>query len=282
MTKKRVRVMVERDIAVVDEETIQEPLLSPEWYSAIIKDMHQARIKELQAAHDSAHYEAKRLKQKQQSGTQGHLVVSEKRRLASLIGKMHRSRKKNINDMVPFVRYIVENINQHGIPDNWKATAMAGSPYWCIADEGHAGMTPSISEKNSIVESYLKRQRAWEQITEIIPRELLDAMCFFHDAEQRATQFINIQMDETCTMERRQYHLGCLAIGQDIFVRARGCRLKCRNVWREVETELQSELVMNVTMASGENGGVREMLKINATLPILHLSLEPNEEIVHE
>jgi hypothetical protein len=104
----------------------------------------------------------------------------------------------------------------------------------------------------------------------------------FCDAEQQATHFINIQLDETCTIETHQYHLGCLAIGQDIFARARGCQLKCRNVWREVETELQSELVTNVTMVSGENGGVREMLKINATLPLIRLSLEANEELVHE
>jgi hypothetical protein len=282
MTKKRVKVMVERDVSVLDGETILEPLLSAERYSAIIKDMHEARIKELQAAHDSAHYEAKRLRQKQQSGTQEHLVVSEKRRLAALIRKMHRARKKMINDMVPFVRYMVENNNEHGIPENWKATALAGLPYWCTTTEGDSGTTPSISEKNGIVESYLKCQRAWEQVTEILPRELLDAMCFFCDAEQRATEFISIQLDETCTIERRQYHMGCLAIGQDIFARARECRLKCRNVWREVETELQSELIKNVTTVSGENGGVRVILKINATLPLIRLSLDPNEELMHE
>jgi len=66
----------------------------------------------------AALYEATRLKQKQQSGTQQHMVVSEKRKLAILIGKAHKVRKQSINSMMPFVRYIVQNTENHGIPDD--------------------------------------------------------------------------------------------------------------------------------------------------------------------
>lgn len=252
----------------------------------ILQEMHHARLQELQAAHDCALFEGQRLKQKQQSGTQQHLVVSEKRRLALLIGKTHRARKKLINDMAPFVRYLLENTEQHSIPANWKATAREGIPYWCTPMEGESGITPSIAEKNNIVESYLKRQRAWEQVTDILPRELVDAMRFFGDLEKRAIEFINTvpqtDGDYTCTIEMRQYHLGCLAVGQDIFAKARECRLKCQNLWRKIETDLQSERIIKITTISGEAGGVRENLKVNATLPLLRLSLVPHEELLQE
>lgn len=253
----------------------------------ILQEIHHARLQELQAAHDCALYEAQRLKQKQQSGTQQHLVVSEKRRLASLIGKTHRARKKLINDMAPFVRYLLENTEQHSIPANWKAMAREGIPYWCTPMEGESGMAPSTAEKNNIVESYLKRQRAWEQVTEILPRELVDAMRFFGDVEKRAIEFVNTvpQPDgdfTTCTIEMRQYRLGCLAVGQDIFAKARECRLKCRNLWRMIEMDLQSERLLEITTISGEAGGVRENQKVDATLPILRLSLVPHEELLQE
>lgn len=268
-------------------ESLSEPLLSLERYSVILQEMHHARLHKLQAAHDCALYEGQRLKQQQQSGTQQHLVVSEKRRLALLIGKTHRARKKLINDMEPFVRYILENTEQHSIPANWKATAREGIPYWCTAMEGESGMAPSIAEKNTIVETYLKRQRAWEQVTEILPRELVDAMKFFGDVEKRACEFINTvpQPDSdytTCTVEMMQYRLGCLAVGQDVFAKARECRLKCRNLWRKIETDLQSESLLEITTISGETGGVRESVKVEATLPLLRLSLLPNEELLQE
>lgn len=265
-------------------EASTQPLLSPERYNEIIQDMHHARLKELQDAHDCALYEAQRLKQKQQSGTQQHLVVSEKRQLASLIGKAHKARKKLINDMVPFVRYIRENTEQHSIPTNWKAMAWEGTPYWCTPMEGESDMTPSRAEKNSIVESYLKRQRAWEQVTDILPRELVDAMRFFGDVEKRAIAFINTMPhgDSISTIEMHQYHLGCLAVGQDILAQGRECRLKCQNLWRQIETDLQSEGIIEMTTISGEAGGVRECLKVNATLPLLRLSWVPNEELSQE
>ena len=72
--------------------------MSDEWYNLILLEMNQARLKELQAAHDVAKFEAQRLKQQQQSGTQQHLVVSEKRQLGVLIAKAHREWKHLINN----------------------------------------------------------------------------------------------------------------------------------------------------------------------------------------
>jgi hypothetical protein len=124
------KLLVEQQLQVASlAEASTQPLLSPEQYSAIIQDIHHARLKELQDAHDCALYEVQRLKQKQQSGTQQHLAVSEKRQLASLIGKAHKARKKLINDMVPFVRYIQEHTEQLSVPANWKAMALEGTPY---------------------------------------------------------------------------------------------------------------------------------------------------------
>jgi hypothetical protein len=54
--------------------------------------------------------------------------------------------------MMPFVRYIVENTEQHGIPADWKSRAREGIPYWCL-EEGENAMALSISEKSNIVES---------------------------------------------------------------------------------------------------------------------------------
>jgi hypothetical protein len=131
-------------------------IVAPERYNLILQELHKARLGELQAAHDVAHFKAQRLKQQQQSGTQQHLVVSEKRRLGTLIGKAHRERKRLINDMTPFIRYIGENKEDHGIPVDWKKTAREGAPYWCNeGGESDMGM-PSIAEKRCIVESYLK------------------------------------------------------------------------------------------------------------------------------
>ena len=103
---------------VADEDIRQ--MLSSSRAKQILTEMNQARLGELQEAHDAARYEANRLKQKQQSGTQQHMVVSEKRNLARLIGKANKVKKQSINSMMPFVRYIVQNTENHGIPDDWK------------------------------------------------------------------------------------------------------------------------------------------------------------------
>ena len=115
-------------------------------YDLILREMHEARLAEIQSAHDSALYEVQRLKQTQQSGTQQHLVVSEKRRLALLIGKTHNTRKRLIHKMIPHVRYIMDNTEAHNIPVNWKRLAMEGTPYWSQAVE-ETDVTPSIAEK---------------------------------------------------------------------------------------------------------------------------------------
>jgi hypothetical protein len=109
-------------------------------------------------------------------------------------------------------------------------------------------------------------------------------MRFFGDVEKRAIAFINTMPhgDSICTIEMRQYHLGCLAVGQDILAQGRECRLKCQNLWRQIETDLQSEGTIEMTTISGEAGGVREGLKVNATLPLLRLSWVPNEEHLQE
>jgi hypothetical protein len=113
-------------------------------------------------------------------------------------------------------------------------------------------MTPSIAEKNRIVESYLKCQRAWEQVTDILPRELVDAMRFFGDVEKQATTFTNTipHGDSICTIELHQYHLGCFTVGQDILAKGREYRLKCQNLWRQIEMVLQSEGIIEMTTIS--------------------------------
>jgi hypothetical protein len=204
-----------------------------------------------------------------------------------MIGKAQRLRKKLINDMTPFVRYIIENTEHHSIPANWREGAREGEPYWCTGADGETDNTPSIAEMNSIVESYLKRQRAWEQVTVILPREVVDAMRFFGDIEKRATVFINAPPDGQShsiimrtTRESEQYHLGCLTLAEDIRVRARACRLKCGEVWNNIVNELQDERVREVTTCSGDTGDARGELKINAELPFLKLTQVPSEELL--
>ena len=117
-----------------------------ERYKLILREMHEARMKALQSAHDSLLYEVRRLKQRQQSGTQQHLVVSEKRQLALLIGKNERARKQLIRQMASHVKYMVDNTENQNIPTNWKTMAMQGAPHWCEAVEEFA-VTPSTAEK---------------------------------------------------------------------------------------------------------------------------------------
>jgi hypothetical protein len=245
--------------------------------------MNHAQLKELQEAHDGALYEAQRLKQKQQSGTQQHMVVSEKRRLGSLIGKSHRARKRMINNMTPFVRYIVENTEQHGIPADWKRRAREGTPYW-RSEEGENAMAPSISEKSSIVESYLKRQRAWEQISMLLPRETVDAMRFFAKIEEAASIFINGQPTEgqPISREMKEYNLGSLALCKDILDESRECRLKCGELWKTIETELQSTKIISVTSLSGDADDIPAHRKVQTEMPLLHPSNAPNRELFQE
>jgi len=257
-----------------------------ERYKLILREMHEARMKALQSAHDSLLYEVRRLKQRQQSGTQQHLVVSEKRQLALLIGKNERARKQLIRQMASHVKYMVDNTENQNIPTNWKTMAMQGAPHWCEAVEEFA-VTPSTAEKNSIVESYLKRQRAWEQVTEILPRETVDAMRFFGDLERRSMAIMEClpssQPDgQPTSREMREYHLGCLTLCQDLCVRARECCLRCRDVWNRIENELQSSKIVDVTMISNEAGQVPAYLKVNAMLPLLPVTRQPSVELLND
>jgi hypothetical protein len=270
---------------VVAEGPIPEPM-ARQRYDQILREMHESELKALQSAHDSALYEVQRLKQRQQSGTQQHLVVREKRELSSLIGKTQRARKLLVHKMIPHVRYIMEQTDNHNIPVEWKTLAMQGAPYWLEAGE-ESDVTPSTAEKNSIVESYLKRQRAWEQVTVILPRETVDAMSFFADLEKRSIALMEgmrSQLDgqPTSSREMNEYHLGCCMVCQDVSVKAREYRLICRDVWNRIESALQSAEVIEVTSNSGEAGRVPTSLKIHATLPILPLSRHPSEEILRD
>jgi hypothetical protein len=269
---------------VVAEGHIPEPM-AQDRYDQILWQMHESQLKALQSAHDSALYEVQQLKQRQQSGTQQHLVVREKRQLSLLIGKTQRARKLLIHKMMPHVRYIMETTDTHNIPVDWKTLAMQESPYWLQAGEESA-VTPSMAEKNSIVESYLKRQRAWEQITVILPRETVDAMRFFADLEKQSIALMEgmpSQLDEQHTSrEMNEYHLGCCTVCQDISVKARESCLSCREVWNRIESALQSAEVIEVTSNSDEAGQVLTYLKIHATMPILPLSGHPSEELLRD
>jgi hypothetical protein len=188
--------------------------------------------------------------------------------------------------MMPHVRYIMENTDNHNIPVEWKTLAMQGLPFWLEASEEPA-VTPSMAEKNSIVESYLKRQRAWEQVTVILPRETVDAMRFFGDLEKQAIALMEgmpSQLDgQPTSREINEYHLGCCTVCQDISVKARESRLNCRDVWNRIESALQSAEVIQVTsINSGEGGRVPTYLKIHATLPILPLSQHPSDELLRD
>jgi len=261
--------------------------ISPERYNLILREMHEAQLKTLQSAHDSSLYELQQLKQQQQSGTQQHLVVSEKRQLSLQIGRTHRAQKELINKMTPHVRYIVDNTENHNIPIDWKKLAMQGEPYWREATEESA-LTPSTAEKNSIVESYLKRQRAWEQLTIVLPRETLDAMRFFWDIERRSLLLmrrhrLHSQLDGLPTSrETEEFHSGCLTVCNDVCVKTREYHLACRDVWNRIENELLSAEIIEITSISGEDGQVPAYLKINATVPFLPISLQPSVDLLGE
>lgn len=252
------------------EGTSPEPL-ARDRYDLILLEMHEAQLKALQSAHDSALYEVQRLKQRQQSGTQEHLVVSEKRQLALLIGKTQRARKALIRKMTSHVRYIMDNMENQNIPVNWKTLAMQGEPYWIDSVEESA-VTPSTAEKNSIVESYLKRQRAWEQITVVLPRETVDAMHFFGDLEKRSNALMRCLPREHTSREINEYDWGCWTVCFDVRVKAREYRLRCRDIWSMIENGLQLGNIIAVTSLSGEGDGVPAYLKVNATLPLIEIS----------
>ena len=76
-----------------------------------------------------------------------------------------------------------------------------------------------------------------EQITVVLPRETVDAMRFFADIEVAASTFANQQPvdGDNITMEKKEYHLGSLAMCQDIIDESRDCRIKCGYLWNTIE-----------------------------------------------
>ena len=112
-------------------------------------------------------------------------------------------------------------------------------------------------------------------------------MRFFGDVEKRSLAFMECQPGEpdgrSISRETYQYHLGCLAVCQDVWVKAREYRLRCRDVWNSIENELQSsQTIIRVTNASGEADGVPACLKVNAALPFLHLSQRPSADLLSD
>ena len=271
----------------MEEAASPEPI-AQERYDLILREMHEAQLRALQSAHDSALFEVQRLKQRQQSGTQQHLVVSKKRKLALLIGRTQKARKHLIHKMTPHVSYILNNTEHENIPINWKPRALEGAPYWIETfGEEESSITPSVSKKNNIVESYLKRQRAWEQVTVILPRETRDAMRFFGDLEKRSITFMESLRSQDMNgqptnRETNEYHLGCLTLCQDVCVEAREYRLSCRDVWNSIEKELQSANIIKIINISGEADGVPAYLKVYATLPPFQILQQPSAELLRD
>ena len=255
-------------------------------YDQVLREMHEAKLKELQMAHDAALYEVQRLRQKQESGKQQHMVVNEKRQLALLISKNQRLRKQFIRKMIPHVKYIMDKSEHQIIPNNWKKLATEGNPYWVEPVE-QLDDTPCTSEKNSIVESYLRRQHAWEQVTEILPRETQDAMNFFAGIENEARAFMesmsNQETVQVTSTEMIEYNVGCWVLCKDVLVKARACQQRCHDVWNRIGDALQSDEILAVTKASGDGGGVPSNLKVDAMVPFLPVSHQAiNEQIMRD
>jgi hypothetical protein len=185
--------------------------LSPERYKVVLDRLHISRLRELQLKHDSSLFKEHSLRQSQQSGTQQHLTSIQKRRLAKKIGDTKRKRMTLLNQME-------RHVNHLGLqtPQGWKKDAIDGRSFWESPVEMSNQDCPSSLEIKSIVELFLKRQRAWEHLTMVLPREIFDAVNFFKSIKTSAIVSSEAVLASPIAPELAAYrsgiHISCMDI----------------------------------------------------------------------
>jgi len=190
------------------------------------------------------------LTSKRESGSQGHSTTKDKRNLDKLIRSVRKTRFDLLISMERHVSYFLEHHNgvaavgAQSIPSNWMDAAKEGQPFWSQGNNTPPD-TPAKHEVEGIVTSHLKRQRAWEQLTETVPRELRDAMEQFSLLEIQAhTQLQNLS-DDDC---------GMIVVTKDLIQEVRCCRLGCIRTWEHMKGMMVcSPTVAEVTLPSSRH-----------------------------
>jgi hypothetical protein len=83
-------------------------------------------------------------------------------------------------------------------------------------------------------------------------------------------------------MEMKEYNLGSLALCQDILDESWECRLTCGELWKTIESELQSSKIISITSVSSDADDIPAHRKVQTALPFLHPSNAPNRELLQE
>ena len=153
--------------------------LTPVRYAEVLCHVHTQQLRKLQKEHDLLLLDELVLQQKRTSGTQVHSSTGAKRTLDKQIRSVRRSRHGTIASMSEHVEFLKSVTGTDPVPDNWKELAKSGNPFWATVERSVSPDRPSRHEVDAIVESYMKRQRAREQLTNIVPREIRDLLEFY-------------------------------------------------------------------------------------------------------
>lgn len=202
-------------------------------FSHVLAHTHRCQLRKQQDDHDKLLLEEQVLQQKRTSGSLAHTTTADKRNLDKLIRSTRKSRHRVIENMKEHVDYLTTVPTETPIPNNWVDLAKEGQPFWLSnlpAPEGR----PSQHEINAIVESYLKRARAWEQLTMIVPREVHDALEHFSLLELQANV---CERDLTNRLWEHQVGSGSFAIFSQIEVdKLLGTIILAKDLISSVET----------------------------------------------
>lgn len=257
----------------------------------VVVYIHQSDLSALQSDHDKLLLEETALVQRQTSGRLAHRTTSDKRNHDKLLRSVQRSRRDAINKMRPHVEFLQAVPDHPGLPpelpDDWERLAREGSPFWHVGDVVPAD-GPSEREKDAVVEFFLKRCRAWEQLTSIVPREARDALEHLSLLELQAracndaivsdiNALHDARVSSTTTSNGREPHptefdtqLGRLVQVNDLLSTLESSRRDCASAWLFIHDLVESSPQV-ASILSPVNSG----LHIQASLPILDNSLYP-------
>jgi len=257
--------------------------LSPTRQSQVLVHIHRLDLSNLQSQHDKFLLEQIALVQRQTSGRLAHRTTADKRNHDKLLRSVRSKRLNLINKMVPHITFLQSIPGDQTVPaelpKDWVTSAREGSPFWLAGDNVVPVDCPSSKEIESIVESFLKKSRAWEQLSSVVPREVHDALEHLsllelqarscNDAIVRDLHHLSGASD-TCHPSEFEVHLGRLVHVSDLLTTVEASRKDCAITWSIIHDLVEtSPKVLEVTDPSTCR------FPIVASPPFLSHSLHP-------
>lgn len=246
---------------LLDHEVAPHAPLDEARYADVLAHIHRCELNKQQSTHDELLLEEQVLLQKRTSGTQAHAVTKDKRNLDKLIRSVRKKRHLLIANMKAHVDYLQAVPGETQPPEDWLSQAREGSPFWGSSAPGPDG-APSQREIESIVVAYLKRNRAWEQLTDTVPREAHDAIEHFSLLEAQAHACVSRVILETQEALSSSGSLpasyptrvdvlhGRIITGKDLISSVEAARRQCAAAWGSI-VHLVNESAPVAEVASG-------------------------------